>query len=440
MIMNNFMARATEKQTATRSRDGMRRAGRRKQGRWGTGITVALLVGLAGCSDILDVDLPGQVPADALDDPALAQVLVNSTIADFECAYSNYVTATGLLTDEFIISTEFIAPTSWDLRRIPPDNGNLGTSGCTAFGFGVYQPISTARFQADDNFQRIQGFPDAEVPGKVGQLATLSAYGGYALTLLGEGFCRAAIDGGPALQPAQVLALAEDRFTQAIQLADQAGNAEVRNMALVGRARVRIGMGDAPGAAADAAQVSEGFVKFATYSSTDTRRENHTYLYNIRNIQISVDPRFRGLEVEGQPDPRVPVIDGARVGQDGFTEMYFQQKYTAEGSPIRLASWNEAQLILAEALGGQDAVDAINRVRDSWGLPAFAGGDEAEIQAQVREERRRELFAEGHRLGDHLRFGLEFNTGTNHKGAAYGTTTCLPLPESEILNNPNIDS
>lgn len=400
----------------------------------------ALALATLGCSDLLDVEVPTRVPEETLDDPQMSAVLVNSVVADFECALSNYVTATGLLTDELIISTEFIAPTSWDLRRISSDNGNLGTAGCTAFGFGVYQPLSTARFQADDAFRRIEEFPDGEVPDKPRHLATVSVYGGYALTLMGEGFCRAAIDGGPALQPAEVLREAETRFTRAIQLAQQVNATDVLNMALVGRARARLGLGDGAGAVADAEQVPEGFATLATYSSSDARRENTVFVYNQRDLMVSVDPRFRDLEVEGQPDPRVPVLDGNRVGHDGFTDMFFQQKYTSEGSPIEIATWEEAQLIIAEVQGGQEAVDAINRLRAEADLPPFSSNDPEEIAQQVLEERRRELYLESHRLADHLRLGLPFDTGLNHKGVPYGDTTCLPLPDAEILNNPNIEA
>jgi hypothetical protein len=56
----------------------------------------------------------------------------------------------------------------------------------------------------------------------------------------------------------------------------------------------------------------------------------------------------------------------------------------------------------------------------------------------VLEERRRQLFLEGHRLNDMLRHDLPFPTGENHKGQAWGPITCMPLPDQERLNNPNI--
>ena len=395
---------------------------------------------LAACDSLLEVELPTRVPAEALDDPAMAAVLVGGAVADFECAYANYVAATGLLTDELIISTEFIAPTSWDLRAITPDNGNLGTAGCNAFGFGLFQPLSTARFQADDAHSRIEAFPDGDIPGKAGLLASASAHAGYGLTLLGEGFCRAAVDQSAALQPQEVLAMAEQRFNVAVQEAQSAGDQELLGMARVGRARVRLNLGDLAGAASDARDIPEGFVKMSTYSSANARRENTLWVYNHRDIMMSVDPRFRDLAVGDMPDPRVPVRDANRVGHDGVTELWLQLKYPEVGSPIRLASWEEAQLIIAEAEGGQSAVEAINNVRALHGLPPFTGSASDEIQAEVLEARKRSLYLEGHRLNDMLRHGLEFDSGLNHKGVPFGSTTCLPLPEAEILSNPNISS
>jgi hypothetical protein len=178
-------------------------------------------------------------------------------------------------------------------------------------------------------------------------------------------------------------------------------------------------------------------VRNATYSATAARRNNLLFVYNQRNLQVSVDTAFRNRTVAGVPDPRVPVQDANRRGQDGFTPLWLQLKYTADGSPIVLASGKEAQLIVAEAEGGATAVNIINALRARHSLPPYAGGTEPQILAQLLVERSRELFLEGHRLNDMLRHNQPFNSGNNHKGVPYGDTTCLPLPQLELEQNPN---
>jgi hypothetical protein len=134
----------------------------------------------------------------------------------------------------------------------------------------------------------------------------------------------------------------------------------------------------------------------------------------------------------------VPVTNANRAGQDGVTPQWLQDKFDAGADPIPMGSWKEAQLIIAEAQGGQAARDAINRLRAAQSLPLLTGDETTPIAQLVLEERRRQLFSEGHRLGDMLRNDVPFPTGTNHKGQTYGSITCLPLPDQERLNNPNL--
>ncbi len=70
-------------------------------------------------------------------------------------------------------------------------------------------------------------------------------------------------------------------------------------------------------------------------------------------------------------------------------------------------------------------------------LPQFVSSDPAEIRAQVEEERRRELWLQGHRLGDMLRWGTPFPTGLDQRGRQYGSNTCIPIPDPELNANPN---
>jgi hypothetical protein len=270
------------------------------------------------------------------------------------------------------------------------------------------------------------------------RLAQLTAYAGYATLLLGEGFCEMAFDQGPLQTREQVFQRAEARFTAAIGHAQAANNVPLRQLATVGRARARLNLGNLAGAAADAEQIPPGFVWNAEYSTVDSRRENRVFNLNRRNRWLSVNPATYGdLTLGTAADPRVAITNSNQVGHDGTTRHWFQNKYTTAASPIPMASWREAQLILAEARPSE-AVAAINRVRASQTLPALQPASGDNVLALVLEERRRQLFSEGHRLGDMLRHRVAFPTGNNHKGQAFGPITCMPLPDQERLNNPNI--
>jgi hypothetical protein len=137
-------------------------------------------------------------------------------------------------------------------------------------------------------------------------------------------------------------------------------------------------------------------------------------------------------------DPRVPIRNTGRPAFNPFTELWINTKYTALGSPIRLGSYREAQLILAEAHAQQgnvgQALTILNARRAELNVPPLAAATQAEAVAAVIEERRRELsFEGGHRLNDLLRYAIPWKIGFNrHTARPYGTITCWPLPTKEI--------
>jgi hypothetical protein len=416
----------------------------------GAGLVTALCLGLAACDDItsLDQEAPSRIPADSLERPENAALLVQSAIGDFECALANYVVAGGLVGDELLNSNLTNRLWDYDRRTILPINTVYSTTTC-GDDPTIYTVLSIARYDADNALRLLDGWTDEEVPDRTQLIATASAYAGYSLVLLGEGMCSAALDVGPELTPAQLLTEAEARFTRAIEAATAVGDDRILNLALVGRARARLGLGNTEGAAGDAALIPAAFQVDATYSSAKPQRENLVFTFVTQDLLGTVDVPFRGLEFEGVPDPRVAVIDAGIVGADEATPMFLPAKYSAFESPIRLARWEEAQLILAEAaVAGGDvagAVSIINTLHANAGLPPYAGGTPDEVMSQVIEERRRELFLEGHRLGDIIRYGLPlfpatgtpFSTGAGFSGV-YGTQVCFPLPAVERNNNPNI--
>lgn len=405
---------------------------------------VVSLTALGACNSLLEVEVPGRVTADALADPALAPILHAAALQSAQCAITQYVASGGMLSGEYISANGFVDNHPWEWRGIVEIQNAPGScpAGRNATSMGYYTPMQQARFQLEDQAKRLETFTDAQVPNRQLMLAEANAYAGYMYTMLAEGMCELAIDGGPKVTSAQVFAIAETRFTTASTLAIAVNNVSILNMARVGRARTRLDLGNLTGAAADAALVPAGFVRNAEFSETVTNRENRLYNLTVRNDFLSVHPDYRGLTVNGVADPRVRVNNMNRIGPDNVTPMWQQQKFTGSGAvSIPIASYAEAQLIVAEASTGQTAIDAMNRVRALSSiapLPAFTAG--TDVGALVIEERRRQLFSEGHRYNDMLRKKIPFQMGTNganRKGQNFSTMTCIPLPFVETRSNPN---
>lgn len=407
---------------------------------------VALLaITTSACDKLLSVENPGRVPVDALAEPALMPALHAAAIQSFQCAFAQWVATAGMLAGEYWSANGFVNNHIWEWRGVQEIRNEPGAcaAGRGSTNMGFYAPMQQARYQLDDAHTRISAFTDAQVANRPRLLAELRAYAGYTYVILAEAMCEMTVDNGPRMTKAQVLAMAESRFTDAIAAAGTANDASARNMAYVGRARTRLDAGNLPGAAADAALVTAGFVRNAEYSETIQQRENRLYNLSVRNDFVSVTPAYRGLTLEnGNPDPRVRVNNMNRVGPDNNTAIWQQQKFNgsaAGGLPLPIASYAEAQLILAEASTGQAQLDAINRVRALSNIPALVPAAGADMNAIVLEERRRQLFSEGHRYVDMLRKNLPFQTGVNRKGQTYSSLTCVPLPNVEVQNNPNFN-
>jgi hypothetical protein len=410
----------------------LHRACRRGTAHIGVVLVAAQL--LTACSGVLDVSLPGNVAASALDAAALAPTLVDGAQADFECAFTQYVETTATWSNEVLNSSGGAEVVGWSARFTRPEagTGQCPTATSNRGAFTVYLPLQIARGQAEMALEKLTAFTDAEVTGRQLLLARAAFYSGYAHMLLSEGYCQVAVDAGALLTPAQGLAIAEQKYTDAITAATTANNAAVLNASRVARARVRIALGNKAGAATDAKLVPAGFSFAATYAATPVRRRN-TVMEDINlKFHLSVAPAYRGLTSGGVADPRVMAINANRLGIDATTPEWTQGKYAGPESSLPLATWDEAQLIIAEAEGGQSAIDAINRIHAKYSLPPYGGGTDAEILTQIIEERRRSLWLDGHQINDHLRFNIPFATGVDQKGVRYNNETCIPLPLAEL--------
>lgn len=390
--------------------------------------------------DFLNVTNPNVIAADEIDPIEDAPALSMSARTSYGNASGFLTVLTSFMTWEAWSSHALIQYQEYGLRNVP--NVNLLLP-------GAWRGLASALVANDLVVTSLAGVPNASSNINV---ARSSLFGGYSLIVMGETFCEGVIAGGPPLTSAQVLDSAIVRFTRAIDVATAAGASsgearDILNSALVGRARAKLQLGDRQGAAQDAGQVAAGWsynLIHADLPSARSRVGNQQYIFTRDALAVIVPPAFR------TGDPRVPYFEPGTggyptVGGDGISPFYASGKFTGYGSPVRLASRLEADYILAEANGTDAQLALIARERAANGQPPYAGPTDPEsVLREFQEQRGREFYLEGKRLGDLRRNGAAVphvpEPGTTFYRPGYPTVsnqTCLPLPLVETDNNPN---
>jgi hypothetical protein len=440
------MRKSTGSREASSRRAG--RGNRRFRSAGAAALALSLALAVSACRDItrLEQTNPGQLGPDVFA-PQNADLIANSSRADFECAYNQYIVASGTFMDELSNAISQTLNFDLDRRTITPDSP-VGTSTCTAQQFaGAYTPLSVARASNDVAVSHLEQWTDAEVPDRDHLIAQASAYAGYSLLLLGEGMCSAALDLGPEILPPQLFADAVVRFDTAVAAATRAGDNQTLDLALLGRARTRLDLGDVAAAATDAQKIPVGFEVDIDHDATATRRQNLVYIQILRSSFASVDTSIQNRYALTPQDPRIAVASTGKLGSDGHTTIWYAMKDEQATSPQALAKYSEARLIIAEndvSTGDlTEAVAIINDLRAAAGQPAFSAPSVTGpvVLAEIVEQRRREFFLEGHRLGDIRRLGLPLSPATGApyvSGGTYADQKCFPLPNVERINNPNL--
>jgi hypothetical protein len=414
----------------------------------------AVAIVLTACNDIthLEQSNPGQLGPGVFT-PENADLIVNSSKGDFQCAFNGYIATTGTFMDELRSAISSTPNFDLDRRTVTADHP-YGTGDCTSQQFGMlYTPLSIARASNDVAVQHLEGWTDAQVPDRDHLIAVASAYAGYSLTLLGESMCSAAIDLGPEEFPPQLFADAMSRFDTAVAAATRAGDAETLNLALLGRARTELDLGNGAAAATDAALIPPNFEVDIDHDATAVRRQNlvwaQTILQQFASADTSIINRFRVTLAAGDTaDARIAVDSTGALGSDGVTYIWTIRKDSTGTRPQALAKYSEAQLIIAEndANTGDfnGAKTIINAIRNKAHQHDFnpATLTLPVVMAEIVEQRKRELFLEGHRMGDIRRLNLPLAPATGAPflpgGGFYGDQSCFPLPNIERINNPNL--
>jgi hypothetical protein len=381
------------------------------------------------------------VDASALDPVAGAATFSASARQDFASAYGWLILYSGWFSGETQVSETFPTRIEFDRRDVNDRNGSLLGD--------LWRPLTTARATNDKVVARLAGASDAASNINIARSAL---FAGYSVLFMAEHFCEGTIASpddvpGGRLSTAMLLDSAVARFDRAITVGAAASGAEAQSIASaarVGRARAHLQAGRNQQAIADANAVPAGFVLNLNYFDDigeRTRLGNRLWQFSESRTSITVAPAYRDA------DPRIPFLapdQHALIAFDGITPVFLQQKYPGFASPIRLASKLEADFIRAEAEGTASQLALITARRAAAGRPAYTGGqDAASVRVEFFEQRAREFWLEGKKLGD-LRRAPDAVRNVPVPGAAYfkpgfapiGNQVCYPIPAAEVENNP----
>ena len=388
-----------------------------------------------GCSDFLKVENPNTVTATDVNPLTDAGTLAASALQDFAASWGTYVVFGGIYTGE-LYSADVNSPGNLtSVRLVDPTMTN-----------GYLSSMSRSRVLANKVVAALKGTP-AESSVNTAKAWMVS---GYAFLAFAEYFCSMAVDGGPELNTAALLDSAVANLSKAVDVGTAVGTAEalqIKNAALVGRARAYLFAGKKAQALGDANAVSTVFNYNLVYINdltNITRLGNYVWHITFNISTLSAAPSFRNLT-----DPRVvtipPSVNKLR-SMDGVTDMWSLGKYQSYSDPIRLASKMEANYIAAEAQGTQAMLALIQSRRAATNQAAYAGAtDDHSVLVEFLTQRTYEFYVEGKHMGDYRRYPKDLPflapAGTAYRKPnvpAYSDGRCWPISIQEITNNPNL--
>ncbi len=429
-------------------------------------LLAAVALGAGACSfdSLLEVSNPEELSEELLQDSTLVTVLMNGVIGDFQQALDDpFIWRGSMFTDQQITGINWEQTARLSQRIVQFDEGDAD---------GMFSELSRARQQGDSiagRFRTLLPAPNGDV-----RMATVLAYAGYSYILLGDAMCEATIAvGSDIYEPPALYQFAVDRLTEALSIAQAAGDGDLENMIQVGLTRAHLNLGNNSQVMSIAQNVPESFMWWSEYSSDDPAVDN-TLEARVTgsNHSLGVHPSFlaggpanfgtQGLDAF-LTDPRVQHLPEWRLGHNRLTQLYTPKQglmfsgyngetFASGGSPpdygrdtdIAFSSGLEAWHNYYEAMGPtQETLDFVNE-RRAVGNQAPVNLSGSDLMAELRDQRGRDLFMSGRRLGDLRRWlgqGIDlFPSGDhpNEQWGSYGNATCFPLPLEEYEGNPNL--
>ena len=412
-----------------------------------TAAALFIAVASVGCDGLLDANNPEFINEGQLTDPALEQLVVNGVLGEFQFSYGFYALYSGILSDEVFTDHTQVGIRELSLRNILEAN-DANTS--------VFANLHRARQSAEDAVVRLKVMLGETNAAKSLNLATVLAYGGYAYTLLGEGFCESPVNLSAPLPADSLLARGVAMFTQAITIATaagvSAGATDIINLSRVGAARALLKLGDGAKAVTFASQVPATYEKLAYFSANSVRENNILNVpAGVSGAWLSMGPSFLALADARAPRTTLTTLRGLNSNpivppQKPF--MYAGWSATAvndrivPNTHIKFATGLEAQYIVAEVQGPTPATLTFVNQRRAVAGKAAVNLTGNELMAELRTQRSLDFYLTGQRLGDLRRYKAKLGIDLFPVGKypitaeVYSNATCFIVPLAEKAQNP----
>ncbi len=419
-------------------------------------LLLALLVGVAGCDGLLDVDNPNSLVQEDLESPAAAGALANGALATVTRAWGQMILLHGSASDELQFTgsrNAWLQLQAGGLR----DASNEFTDAAWPF-------ITEGRWMADEAVRQLTIFDNDGTLGNRNLLARSHLYSGMIYTQVADLWEDFVISDrqevSAPIGPDNIPSLydqAIQNLDRGLEIAQSEGNADLAMKIRAQRARtyhakaVRSMLtpaGSTPGnplvndaqAVADAQAVvsaAEGNWRFDLEFSSGTVDNNWGAWVNerleLRPSDVYVSPTEDDKQVAAvtlqdpidevtSPVAQRIILDAAGARQYGY---------------ITVTSTREMRLILAEAAlaAGDEGgfTTHINALRAQDGLTPYDG--QMDALELLKHSRKATLYNTGRRLSDHYRFGTQSPFWSSSQEAVTRPGTYFPIAQTERTSN-----
>ncbi len=362
-----------------------------------------IAISVVGCKDFVQgIDPPINVVQDNfLNTENQTKFVVNGVLSQFYDAYGQLSCLGDALSDELVFDKRAPNATYTNYQLI--DQGNPEIIDVSIED----AELSLGRFRlyADTLVSRVGKIVYNDSSLRNLALFTGYFYGGIARYLYASYFGLQETKGGGCIDlsafiPSDAMYdLAIGKITASIPY----GTPEQQRIAHTMLARIHLIKGEYSSAQSEAAlgMISSDADLDAQFSS---EAQNFWWITTgAGRVQFVLDQRFHNYLLEDPKESsRLPIVV---TPSDTSVVLYVQNKYPQDASPIPFATWQENELIQAEAAsrGGDNATALImvNDIRTSHGLDVRT----ATTIDSIYIERDKELFCTGARIIDERRFG-----------------------------------